>query len=392
MNPFTFQTCPNILFEPGAAGKLPEIVASFGARRIMLVTDKGVRGAGLTRSVEAALEAAGVTLSVCDDVLADPPSHVIEAAAMRARREGTELVLSIGGGSALDTAKLVAYLARSDEPLDAIYGVGLAKGPRLPLILVPTTAGTGSEVTPISIVTTPSTEKKGVVSPRLLPDWAVLDAELTLGLPAAVTAATGIDAMVHAIEAYTSRHRKNVMSDQLARQALQLLAANIRTACRDGRNVEARANMLLGSMLAGMAFANAPVAAVHALAYPIGAIFHVPHGLSNALVLTGVMRFNLSHAETHYAELAPLIDPAAAGLPPAEAASRFVGGLEAICRDCGVPTSLVEVGVTEADLERLATDAMKQTRLLVNNPRAVAYADAYAIYSGALDGKPRQAA
>ncbi|NPC53925.1 iron-containing alcohol dehydrogenase, partial [Corallococcus exiguus] len=137
---------------------------------------------------------------------------------------------------------------------------------RLPLILVPTTAGTGSEVTPISIVTTPTTEKKGVVAPKLLPDWAVLDPELTLGLPAHVTAATGIDAMVHAIEAFTSKNKKNPISDQLAKQALALLSANIRTACSDGRNLEARSGMLLGSMLAGMAFANAPVAAVHALA------------------------------------------------------------------------------------------------------------------------------
>lgn len=392
MNPFTFQTCPNILFEPGAAAKLPEIVAGFGVRRILLVTDKGVRGAGLTRGAEEALAAAGYTVGIYDDVLADPPSAIIESAAARARQEGTELVLAIGGGSALDTAKLVAYLARSNDRLEDIYGVGLAKNERLPLVLVPTTAGTGSEVTPISIVTTPTSEKKGVVSPKLLPDWAVLDAELTLGLPAAVTAATGIDAMVHAIEAYTSRHRKNVMSDQFARQALSLLAANIRTACHHGGNIEARAQMLLGSMLAGMAFANAPVAAVHALAYPIGALFHVPHGLSNALVLMGVMRFNLSHAEPLYAELAPLLDPAAAGLPPAEAAARFVASLAAICRDCGVPASLAAVGVAEADLDRLATDAMKQTRLLVNNPREVTYADAHAIYAQALDGRLHHAA
>jgi alcohol dehydrogenase class IV len=208
MNPFTFQTCPNILFEAGAAAKIAEIVGSYGAKRVMLVTDKGVRNAGLTRGAEDALAEAGISVSVFEDVLADPPSHVVEAAAKRARSEGTDLVLSIGGGSALDTAKLVAYLAKSDEPLDSIYGVGLAKGERLPLVLAPTTAGTGSEVTPISIVTTPTTEKKGVVSPRLLPDWAVLDPELTLGLPANVTAATGIDAMVHAIEAYTSRHRR----------------------------------------------------------------------------------------------------------------------------------------------------------------------------------------
>ncbi|MDH2313588.1 iron-containing alcohol dehydrogenase [Methylobacterium brachiatum] len=391
MNPFTFQTTPNVLFEAGASKKLPEIVATFGAKRVLLVTDKGVRKAGLTEAAEAALAAAGIAIDVYEDVVADPPSTVIEAAAKRARELGTDLVLSIGGGSALDTAKLVAYLAKSDEALDSIYGVGLAKGDRLPLILVPTTAGTGSEVTPISIVTTPTTEKKGVVAPKLLPDWAVLDPELTLGLPSHVTAATGIDAMVHAIEAFTSKNKKNPISDQLAKQALALLSANIRTACSDGRNLDARSGMLLGSMLAGMAFANAPVAAVHALAYPVGAIFHVPHGLSNALVLMGVMRFNLSHAEPLYAELAPILDPAAADLPPAEAAARFVECLDAICRDCKVPASLAEVGVAQKDLERMATDAMKQTRLLVNNPREVTYDDAYAIYAEAL-GAARPAA
>ncbi len=391
MNPFTFQTTPNVLFEAGAAKKLPEIVGSFGAKRVLLVTDKGVRGAGLTRAAEAALAEAGLTLDVYEDVVADPPSTVIEAAARRARELGTDLVLSIGGGSALDTAKLVAYLAKSDAPLDSIYGVGLAKGDRLPLILVPTTAGTGSEVTPISIVTTPTTEKKGVVAPKLLPDWAVLDPELTLGLPAHVTAATGIDAMVHAIEAFTSKNRKNPISDQLAKQALALLSTNIRKACTDGTNLEARSGMLLGSMLAGMAFANAPVAAVHALAYPVGALFHVPHGLSNALVLMGVMRFNLSHAEGLYAELAPILDPAAADMPPAQAAARFVDCLDAICRDCKVPASLAEVGVARQDLERMAADAMKQTRLLVNNPREVTYDDAFAIYAEAL-GEARPAA
>ena len=392
LNPFTFQTTPNVLFEPGASKKIPDIVAGFDARRIMLVTDAGVRGAGLTGVAEDALAAAGIAVDIYDAVVADPPSTVIEAAARRAREAGADLVLAIGGGSALDTAKLVAYLAKSDEPLDALYGVGLAKGARLPLVLVPTTSGTGSEVTPISIVTTPTTEKKGVVSARLLPDWAVLDPELTLGLPAHVTAATGIDAMVHAIEAFTSRHRKNPISDQLAKQALALLSANIRTACVDGTNLEARSGMLLGSMLAGMAFANAPVAAVHALAYPVGALFHVPHGLSNALVLTGVMRFNLSHAEELYAELAPILDPRASELPGPDAAAAFVRALEALCRDCKVPATLAEVGVGEGDLERLATDAMKQTRLLVNNPREVTYADALAIYSEALGGKDRQAA
>jgi alcohol dehydrogenase class IV len=391
MNPFTFQVPSNILFESGASKKVADLAAGFGAQRILLVTDRGVRDAGLTAAAEDALKAAGRDVVLFEDVVADPPSGVIERAVSLCRDERIDLVLSIGGGSALDTAKLVAYLARSGDRLDDIYGVGLAKGERLPLLLVPTTAGTGSEVTPIAIVTTPTTEKKGVVSPRLLPDWAILDPELTLGLPSHVTAATGIDAMVHAIEAYTSRHKKNPMSDQLARQALALLSQNIREVCRNGRNLEARSQMLLGSMLAGMAFANAPVAAVHALAYPIGAIFHVPHGLSSALVLMGVLRFNLPAAEALYAELAPIIDPEANGLSTSEAARRFVDGLAAICRDCKVPASLAEVGVRESDLPRLAEDAMKQTRLLVNNPREVTYPDAFAIYSEALDGKQRSA-
>ena len=198
--------------------------------------------------------------------------------------------------------------------------------------------------------------------------------------------------MVHAIEAYTSRHKKNPMSDQLARQALALLSANIREVCRNGRNLEARSEMLLGSMLAGMAFANAPVAAVHALAYPIGAIFHVPHGLSNALVLMGVLRFNLPEAEGLYAELAPLVDPGARDLPPAQAARRFVDALAAICRDCGVPAIARRGGRRRGRPGAPGDDAMKQTRLLVNNPREVTHADAYAIYSEALDGKRRQAA
>jgi alcohol dehydrogenase class IV len=263
----------------------------------------------------------------------------------------------------------------------------LAKGQRLPLLLVPTTAGTGSEVTPISIVTTPTTEKKGVVSPVLIPDWAILDPELTLGLPPAVTAATGIDAMVHAIEAYTSKHKKNPMSDQLARQALTLLSANVRTVCTEGSNLEARSQMLLGSMLAGMAFANSPVAAVHALAYPIGAIFHVPHGLSNALVLTQVLRFNLPEAEALYAELAPVVEPRTEGLPDSQKARLFVDAMAAICSDCKVPPSLADVGIKSGDLQKLAEDAMKQTRLLVNNPREVRYDDALAIYTEAFGNR-----
>ncbi|SDD37410.1 Alcohol dehydrogenase, class IV [Bradyrhizobium brasilense] len=380
---FTFQAPSNILFQPGATRKVGELIAHFGARRVMLVTGKIVRSAGLTAGAEASMAAAGIAVSVFEDVLAESPSHVVETAVTACRADRIELVLSIGGGSVLDTAKLVAYLARTPDRLDDVYGVGLAKGLRLPLLLAPTTAGTGSEVTPIAIVTTPTKQKKGVVSPVLIPDWAILDAELTLSLPRSVTAATGIDAMVHAIEAYTSKHKKNPLSDQLARQALDLLSANVRRVCEDGQNVEARSKMLLGSMLAGMAFANAPVAAVHALAYPIGANFNVPHGLSNALILLQVLRFNLPAARLLYAELAPIFDSRAADRSISQRAALFVDGMAAICRDCKIPLSLADVGIGAQDLKKLADDAMKQTRLLVNNPREVRFEDALAIYTEA---------
>ena len=391
MKSFTFQAPSNILFEAGAVRKIADLVAQYGASRVLLVTDKGVRAAGLTRDAEAGMAAAKMSVTVFEDVVADPPSHVIESAAALCREKQIELVVSIGGGSALDTAKLVAYLAKSPEPLDTIYGVGLAKGSRLPLLLAPTTAGTGSEVTPIAIVTTPTTEKKGVVSPRLIPDWAILDPELTLGLPSHVTAATGIDAMVHAIEAYTSKVKKNPMSDQLARQALALLAANVRKVCKNGNDLEARSQMLLGSMLAGMAFANAPVAAVHALAYPIGAIFHVPHGLSNALVLPHVLEFNLPAAEALYAELADIVRPGLRATSQRDRARAFIDEMISIGRDCAVPASLSAVGIGQDDLKKLAEDAMKQTRLLVNNPRELTLDDAYAIYSAAYDDTSNRA-
>jgi alcohol dehydrogenase class IV len=229
-------------------------------------------------------------------------------------------------------------------------------------------------------------EKRGVSSPVILPDLAILDPELTIGLPAQITAATGIDAMVHAIEAYTSTNaNNNPMSRMLARQALQLLGANIETAVFDGKDLEARGAMLLGSMLAGQAFANSPVAAVHALAYPIGGTFHVPHGLSNALVLPHVLRFNAPAAAHLYAEIAPDLFPRLAGEQGVQGrCGAFIEELAALAGRLGMQTTLSEVGISEADLPKLAADAMVQQRLLVNNPRTVSETDAYAIYRAAL--------
>ncbi|MBP0623751.1 iron-containing alcohol dehydrogenase [Cupriavidus consociatus] len=383
MKNFEFHNTRSMVVERGGAAKLHERVAAMGYRSALIVTDAGLLATGILESTLAGFAQHGLRATVFSDVQADPPEAVIQSAVAAARACLADCVVGVGGGSSMDAAKLAALLACSDERLDEIYGVNQVKGPRLPLILVPTTAGTGSEVTPISIVTTGVGEKKGVVSPVLLPDVALLDAELTLGLPSHITAATGIDAMVHAVEAFTSKRLKNPISDCLAREALHLLSGSLHRACAEGSDLAARENMLIGACLAGMAFANAPVAAVHALAYPIGARFHVPHGLSNALVLGPVMRFNLLDAASMYAELAAIVVPDVTG-DDQEKALAFAKYLEALSGDLGLPTRLRDVGIAASDLPALAEDAMKQTRLLVNNPRELGLNDALAIYEEAL--------
>jgi alcohol dehydrogenase class IV len=384
MNPFTFNTVRSVVFGEGVAARIGAIAAERGWRRALLVTDPSLVRLGLIAPSLDSLRAAGVGVEVYSDVQADPPEAVVREATQAGVAMGADAVIGLGGGSSLDVAKLVALLALGREDMPAIYGVGNAKGPRLPLMLVPTTAGTGSEVTPIAIVTTGASEKMGVVSPVLLPDVALLDPELTLGLPPAVTAATGIDAMVHAIEAYASASaNNNPVSRALACEALRLMGGAIETAVHDGANRQARSDMLLGSMLAGQAFANSPVAAVHALAYPIGGHFHVPHGLSNALVLPYVLRFNAETAGQAYADIAPIVFPELAEIGTQARGTAFADGLAALSKRCGLQPRLRDVGIPEDALELLATDAMKQTRLLVNNPRPVTFADALAIYRAA---------
>lgn len=383
--PFTFNTTPSIVFENGVAGRIGRLLAHRLGKSLLFVTDPGLRSLGLCDPALASLREAGIEVAIFDQVEADPPLKTLLAAVEAGRSAGATGVLGFGGGSSLDVAKLAALLIGSGEDLDQAWGVGNAKGPRLPLALVPTTSGTGSEVTPVSIITVGEEEKRGVSSPVILPDVAVLDPELTLGLPPSITAATGVDAMVHAIEAYASKSaNNNPLSRVLARQALQLLGANIETAVNDGRDIAARGAMLLGSMLAGQAFANSPVAAVHALAYPIGGTFHVPHGLSNALVLPHVLRFNAPDAAHLYAEIAADAFPHLSNEEGTQGrCAAFIEALAALSARVGLQPRLRDVGIGEEHLAKMAADAMKQTRLLVNNPREVAEADALAIYRAA---------
>ncbi|MCY4206544.1 MAG: iron-containing alcohol dehydrogenase [Roseovarius sp.] len=382
MTPFTFNTTKSLIFETGAASRMAELAGRTLGETAMLVTDPGLRKLGMVDPAIASLENAGHKVAVFDAVEADPSLKTLMKAVEFGRNAGATGLLGFGGGSPMDVSKLAALLLGSDEDLDEAWGVARAKGPRLPLVLVPTTAGTGSEVTPVSIITVGAEEKRGVSSPVILPDIAILDADLTTGLPAHITAATGVDAMVHAIEAYASKSaNNNPLSKMLAREALRLLGANIESAVFNGSDRDARGAMLLGAMLAGQAFANSPVAAVHALAYPIGGTFHVPHGLSNALVLPHVLRFNAPDAHGLYAEIAADAFPLLAQVEGSRArCAAFIDALADLSSRLGLQTRLRDVDIPEDAIGKMASDAMIQQRLLINNPREVSEQDAFSIY------------
>jgi alcohol dehydrogenase class IV len=386
LNSFQFNTTPGIRFGSGLAKSSCEEISKKLGPRILFITDKGLMSLGLTKPTINTLSNK-CSIEIFDDVEADPSKKTLLSAIEVGKKFKATGVVGFGGGSSMDVAKLVALILGSNEDLELAWGVSNAKGPRLPLVLVPTTAGTGSEVTPIAIITVGEEEKKGVSSSIILPDLAILDPELTLGLPAVTTAATGIDAMVHAIEAYASTNKNNnPISKMMAIEALKLLGGSIEKAVLNGSNVEARGNMLIGAMLAGKAFANSPVAAVHALAYPIGGTFHVSHGLSNSLVLPHVLRFNSIDAKAakDYSELAQYVFPDLDINKGTQAiCAEFIYKIEDLSKRLGLPQKLREVDIPKEACEKMASDAMKQTRLLVNNPREVTQIDALNIYKSA---------
>ena len=370
-----FRTVSDIRIERGGAARLDKHVEDFDAKRIAIVTDKGVRSLGLLDPGLAALQDAGYTVSVFDKVVADPPEEIVVKGAQHVRDFDADLVIGFGGGSPMDTAKVIAFLAGTGQDIQSLYGVGNAVGRRLPLLLIPTTSGTGSEVTNVAIITTGKTAKQGIVSDPLYADRVLLDAELTRGLPAHITAATGIDAMVHAIEAYTSQHQKNPISDALALTALKKLRSSLVQATTTPDDMDAREDMLIGAMIAGQAFSNAPVGAVHGLAYPLGGFFHIPHGLSNSLVMTEVIKFNSGEdrARRWYSEIASELG---LGSTP----SALIDEIERLKDGTKVPRLLRDVDIPEDAIPMMADDAITKDRVLRNNPREVGYQDILDIY------------
>ena len=387
LNNFTFNTTSGIRFGSGISVSSSQEISKILGSNILFITDKDLMSLKLTEPTLNQLKKFSSKVEIFEDVEADPSLKTLLKSIEIGKKMNATGVIGFGGGSSMDVAKLTSLILGSNENIEEAWGVSNAKGPRLPLVLVPTTAGTGSEVTPISIITVGEEEKKGVSSPIILPDVAILDPDLTLGLPAHTTAATGIDAMVHAIEGYASANKNNnPISKMLSVEALKLLGGSIEKAVFDGSNLEARGNMLIGAMLAGKSFANSPVAAVHALAYPIGGTFHVSHGLSNSLVLPYVLRFNSADnkATKDYAELAPFVFPDINTNQGSQAVcSEFIDRMEGLSKKLGLPQKLREVNIPKEACEKMAKDAMKQTRLLVNNPREVTEKDALNIYESA---------
>lgn len=375
---------------PGSLGLLTELAQGFGARHVLIVSSRSVVSAGLLDAALQSLAAAGIAHTLIGHT---PPEPVVQdvAAILDAARAGAEtsgaydLVAGIGGGSAIDVAKIVAVLLAHPVNLrDLLAKRAEIPARGLPTVMVPTTSGTGAEATPNSIILVAEDELKvGIVSPKLVPDAVILDPLLTLTLPPAVTASTGMDALTHAIECYCSK-KGNAFSDLYGLEAIRLIGRSIRRAVHDGTDVAARQDMLLGAYYGGVCIATSSTTAVHALAYPLGGKYRIAHGLSNAILLPSVMAFNLVGNERRFAEMARAMGLAVEGLSDADAGTAFVDALRGLNADLGIAADLRGCGVTEADLDGLVDGAAKVTRLLDNNPRPMSRAEMRAIYRDLL--------
>lgn len=379
-----FQTPQRIITGVGCFAQLPEEVKRLGADRVLLVIDPFLVQNGFAAGVVKALEAVGVAAVIFDAIEPDPRCEIPMDAAKLARDHKSGAIVAVGGGSTLDIAKVAALLATDPVDVRDMVGINKVRRAGLPTILIPTTAGTGSEVTTVAILSDEQAHLKvGIVSPFMLATTVLLDAELTCGLPRGGTAASGVDALIHAIEAFTG-NTATPHTDLYARDAIRLIVGNIRRAWSYGHDMAARDAMLIGSFYAGLAFSNSGCAAVHAFAYPIGAEFHIPHGIANAIMLIPVLRMTIPSRLERYAELATLLGENVDGLSLRDAAFRCVPALEALFADLRIDRHLASHGVGEQHIAGIADSVMKVTRLLGNNPYTITRADAETIYREAL--------
>ena len=368
MKTFSFMGAKKIVFGNGSFAGLAGHLAELKVSRPLVVLDGNLAGAGFGKKVSDLMEKAKISFVLYDKAVPEPPIELADEGAKLAIRKKCDGVVGIGGGSAMDLAKAIAVLAANKGKAEDYLGLNKIPAPGLPKIMVPTTAGTGSEVTFTAVFIREKLKKKeGMNSPYLYPELALLDPELTLTLPPHPTAATGIDALCHAIESYTSINA-SPMSEMMSLEAIRLISDNLRTAVHDGTNIEAREAMLLGSLYAGLGLANAGVTAVHSLSYPLGGKYGISHGLANTIMLPKVMAFNLPGAQEKFVDIAEIMGEIVDDLPLRESAYLAVEAVEALIEDCGIFTTLEELEIPEADFPELAKVAMTVASPLANNP------------------------
>jgi len=381
---FTFTGAQKIVFGCGALQKLPAFLAELKISRPYVVMDPALRKVGMTERLEKLLSAGGFKYALFQEVEAEPPLESADRCAQAARRHQADGVIGIGGGSAMDLAKAVSVLAPHKVRAEVYLGLNKIPQAGLPKVMVPTTAGTGSEVTFTAVFRRKNLQKKeGMNSPYLYPELALLDPELTLSLSPEVTATTGLDALCHAVESYTSI-QASPMSELFSREAIALIGENLRTCVHNGQDISARSAMLLASLYAGLGLANAGVTAVHSLSYPLGGKYGIPHGLANTVLLPHVMAYNLPAALEKFADVAALLGEVTEDLSLREAAEMAVEAVYHLIEDCGINVSLEDLGIREEAFPELAEAALTVTRPLQNNPRPVKLEDAINIYRAAF--------
>ncbi|MFD2117447.1 iron-containing alcohol dehydrogenase [Paenibacillus yanchengensis] len=381
MNNFQFQTAGQIVAELHSVHKLADYMEKFArVRRVLILSQPAMQRAGYLDNITTSLQAKDISCDVITSIAPEPTDAQLTAVFEDIRKEKYDVIIAIGGGSVLDAAKIIAVMFTNELSIRQMLGTNLVTKPGLPLILIPTTSGTGSEVTPNAIVTLPDEQLKvAVVSPYLYPDLVILDAQLTVGLPAAITAATGMDAFTHALESFIS-NKANVMSNTYAKESMRLISNSIAEVYHNGSNIKAREQMLIGSMYGGMALSCSGTAAVHALAYPLGGMFHITHGVANAMLLPHVTEFNRDAIEPQLMEVAKIIGLSSNVANTNQAATAVIDQIVQWTKELHVPQNLADYGVQQQHIDQLASAAAKVTRLLNNNPKEVTLEDMKHIY------------
>jgi len=363
---------------------IQDFAAEYNLKSTLIITDQGVWNTGLVEKPRKLLEEAGVKVEIINNTPPEPATDHVNQVYAAAKKMDCQAIIGIGGGSSMDVAKITAVLLTNPQSLKELLSGAKIEKDGLPTLMIPTTAGTGSEATQNAIFLVPEEESKvGIVSSKLVPNWAILDPCLTIGLPPAITAATGMDALCHAIECYISK-KANPLSDTYALRAISLISRSLLRAYRDGSDIDARHDMLLAALFGGMCIASSSTTAVHALAYPLGGKYHLPHGLSNAVLLPHVMQFNLDAAEEKFKDIAVAMGIQVKGLSTKEAAEKMIENLFSLTHDLNMDIHLRDKGVTEKDLEIMVEAASKVTRLLNNNPKPMTKEDMRNIYQKIL--------